>query len=118
MAAAEAEAKKNNWPVVISIIDSGGHLVALHRMDNTQLGSVELANGKAITALKLRRPTKALQDGIEKGGVNLRWLGVQSMEGLTILDGGILIVRMADHRRDRRPGVARSDGVARPPAAK
>jgi uncharacterized protein GlcG (DUF336 family) len=90
MAAAEAEAKKNNWPVVISIIDSGGHLVALHRIDNTQLGSIEIATGKAMTALKLRRPTKALQDAIAGGGAGLRMLAIYP--GVTPLEGGMLIV--------------------------
>src|SRR5712691_5792044 len=41
MAAAEAEARKNNWNVVISVIDSGGHLVSMERLDGTQLGSIE-----------------------------------------------------------------------------
>lgn len=90
MAAAEAEAKKNNWPVVISIIDSGGHLVALHRIDNTQLGSIEIATGKAMTALKLRRPSKALQDAIAGGGAGLRVLAI--FPGVVPLEGGILIV--------------------------
>lgn len=90
MAAAEAEAKKNNWPVAISIIDSGGHLVALHRIDNTQLGSIEIATNKATTALKLRRPTKALQDAIAGGGAGLRLLAIYP--GATPLEGGILIV--------------------------
>src|SRR5262245_33539209 len=61
-AAALAEAKKNNWNVVISVIDSGGHLVMLQRMDNTQLGSIEIATNKATTSLKLRRSTKVLHD--------------------------------------------------------
>ncbi len=90
MAAAEAEAKKNNWPVVISIIDSGGHLVLLQRLDNTQYGSIEIATGKAMTALKLRRPTKALQDAIAGGGAGLRMLAIYP--GVTPLEGGILIV--------------------------
>lgn len=90
MAAAEAEAKKNNWPVAISIIDSGGHLVALHRIDNTQLGSIEIATNKATTSLKLRRPTKALQDAIAGGGAGLRLLAIYP--GATPLEGGILIV--------------------------
>jgi uncharacterized protein GlcG (DUF336 family) len=91
MAAAEAEAKKNNWPVVISIIDSGGHLVMLHRLDNTQLGSIEIATGKAMTSLKLRRPSKALQDAIGQGGVGVRMLAI--FPGVTPLEGGILIVK-------------------------
>ncbi len=56
VAAAEAEAKKNNWPVVISIVDSAGKLVLLQRLDNTQYGSIEIATGKATTAVNLRRP--------------------------------------------------------------
>ena len=90
MAAAEAEAKKNNWPVVISIIDSGGHLVLLQRLDNTQLGSIEIATGKAMTSLKLRRPSKALQDAIAGGGAGIRMLGIYP--GVTPLEGGLLIV--------------------------
>ncbi len=90
MAAAEAEAKKNNWPVVISIIDSGGHIVLLQRLDNTQLGSIEIATGKALTALKLRRPSKALQDAIASGGAGLRMLAIYP--GVTPLEGGILVV--------------------------
>jgi uncharacterized protein GlcG (DUF336 family) len=90
MVGAMAEAKKNNWNVVVSIIDSGGHLVMLQRIDNTQLGSIEIATGKATTALKLRRPTKVLQDAIAQGGVNLRFLTIYP--GVTLLEGGILIV--------------------------
>src|SRR6188508_415225 len=63
LAAAEAEAKKNNWPVAIAIVDTGGHMVAFSRIDNTQIGSIDIALGKAVTANNLKRPTKALQDG-------------------------------------------------------
>jgi glc operon protein GlcG len=89
LAAAEAEAKKNNWPVAIAIVDSASKLVAFSRLDNTQLGSVDIAIGKAVTANNLRRPTKALQDGIAQGGANLRLLGVP---GLMPLEGGVPIV--------------------------
>src|SRR5438094_9318036 len=71
MAGAEAEAKKNNWPVVIVILDSGGQLVMLQRLDNAQWGSVEIAKEKARSAVALRRPTKALQDLVAQGGANL-----------------------------------------------
>jgi len=64
IAASEAEAKKNNWYMVTVVVDSGGRLVALSRMDNAQLGSIDIAIGKAVTANNLRRPTKALQDGM------------------------------------------------------
>jgi glc operon protein GlcG len=88
MAGAEAEAKKNNWPVVISILDSGGQLVMLQRLDNAQWGSVEIAKEKARSAVALRRPTKALQDLIAQGGANLRLLNI----GYSVLEGGIPIV--------------------------
>jgi uncharacterized protein GlcG (DUF336 family) len=88
-APAQAEARKNNWNVVIAIVDSGGHLVSLQRLDNTQYGSIDIAKGKATTAVSLRRPTKALEDAIAGGGVGLRLLRV---EGITPLEGGIPIV--------------------------
>lgn len=90
MAAATAEATKNNWNVVISIVDSAGHLVMLHRLDNTQLGSIGIATGKAETALKLRRPTKALQDGLAAGGAGLRLLTLYP--GAVLIDGGVLVM--------------------------
>ena len=68
MAAAEAEASKNNWAVVIAIIDSGGHVVMMHRYDNVQLSSIEISQGKAKTALMFKRPTKVLDDAISSGG--------------------------------------------------
>jgi uncharacterized protein GlcG (DUF336 family) len=88
MAGAEAEAKKNNWPVVIVVLDSGGQLVMLQRLDNAQWGSVEIAKEKARSAVALRRPTKALQDAVAQGGVNLRLLSI----GYSVLEGGIPIV--------------------------
>jgi glc operon protein GlcG len=90
MEGAMAEAKKNNWNVVISIVDSGGHLVMLHRMDNVQLGSVDIATGKATTALKMRRPTKVMQDGLAAGGEGLRMLTFYP--GIVLVDGGVLVV--------------------------
>ena len=89
LAAAEAEAKKNNWNVVISIVDSSGQLVAMSRLDNTQFGSVEVAREKAYSAVAFRRPTKVFQDAIGKGGENLRLLG---LSGASMLEGGIPIV--------------------------
>ena len=89
MAAAEAEAKKNNWPVAIAIVDSSGNLAAFSKMDNTQHGSVDIAIGKAVTANNLKRPTKALQDAIAQGGAGLRLLAVKD---ITPLEGGVPIV--------------------------
>ena len=89
LAGAEAEAKKNNWNVVISIVDTGGQLVAMSRLDNTQFGSVEVAREKAYSSVAFRRPTKVFQDLIGKGGDNLRLLG---LSGASMLEGGIPIV--------------------------
>lgn len=88
MAGAEAEAKKNSWPVVIVILDSGGNPVMMQRLDNAQWGSVDIAKEKARSAVALRRPTKALQDLIAQGGANLRLLNI----GFSVLEGGIPIV--------------------------
>ena len=94
MVAAEAEARKNNWQVVISIVDSGGHLVMLQRLD-AQTGSIEIATGKATTSAALRRPTKAVEDGLAAGGAGLRILSVRSVVALQggvpiLLDGKII----------------------------
>src|SRR5207247_10385878 len=58
-AAAEAEATKNSWRVVIAIVDDGGHLLYLQRTDETQIGSIDIAIGKATTSVALTRPSKA-----------------------------------------------------------
>jgi glc operon protein GlcG len=88
MAAAEAEAAKNNWQVVISIVDNGGHLVALHRLE-AQTASIDISIGKATTAASFRRPSKALEDGLAAGGAGLRILSVR---GATALQGGVPIL--------------------------
>jgi glc operon protein GlcG len=56
MTAAEAEAVKNNWAMAIAILDSTGHMVMLHRLDNTQYGSIGVAEDKARSALCVRGP--------------------------------------------------------------
>lgn len=89
MAAAEAEANKNNWSVVIAIIDSGGHLVMLHRNDNVQLSSIELSQGKARSALYFKRPSKVLDDAISSGGAGLRFL---ALKDIVPLEGGLPII--------------------------
>ena len=89
LAAAEAEARKNNWAVAIAIVDSSSKLAAFSKMDNTQHASVDIAIAKAVTANNLKRPTKALQDRIAEGGVNLRLLG---QPGIAPLEGGVPII--------------------------
>lgn len=89
LAAAEAEAVKQNFPVAIAIVDTGGNLVAFVKRDNTQLASVKIAQGKANSAISFKRPTKALQDGLAQGGINLRTL---TLEGVVAAEGGIPLV--------------------------
>jgi glc operon protein GlcG len=90
MAAAEAEALKNRWDVVVAIVDSGGHLKMLHRTDNTQIASIRLAIGKARASAEFRRPTRALEDAAGcEGGLGLRYL---TLGAETIAEGGIPIV--------------------------
>jgi len=88
MAAAEAEAQKNNWPVAITVVDSGGHVVAVHRLDDTQLGSIQFAEDKARTAVLYRRPSKAFEDAVAGGGIGLRVLG---LPGAAPYEGGVPI---------------------------
>ncbi len=87
--AAEAFATGNQWTVVIAIVDSGGNLVLLEKLDHTQFGSIEVAIGKAKTAINFKRPTKLLEDALANGGVGLRLLAVP---GVFPLEGGELIL--------------------------
>jgi glc operon protein GlcG len=91
MAGAEAESKKNNLGMVITILDSGGQVVMLQRMDGAQLGSIEVARDKAWSAVAFRRPTKVFEDAVGQGGANLRLL---RLTGASPIEGGIPI--MAD----------------------
>jgi uncharacterized protein GlcG (DUF336 family) len=77
IAAGQAEAKKNNWPVAIAIVDTAGMLVAFEKLDGTQNGSVMIAQDKAVSAAMLRRPTKAIQDAVAGGGAGIRFLGLR-----------------------------------------
>jgi uncharacterized protein GlcG (DUF336 family) len=81
-AAAEAEAKKNNWNVVICVVDDGANLLYLQRMDGTQIGSVDIAQMKARTAVKMKRPSKVLEEGVMGGRtVMLKLPDVLPVEG-------------------------------------
>jgi len=89
VAAAEAEAKQNSWPMAIAVVDTAGRLVAFERLDNTQIASLDIAIEKAKTANNLKRPTKALQDALAQGGASLRLLAVP---GVLPIEGGVPIM--------------------------
>src|SRR5262249_53897310 len=67
MAAAEAEARKNNWNMAIAVLDAGAHLILFERMDDVQIGSMDMAIRKTRTAMNFKRPTKALDDLVSGG---------------------------------------------------
>jgi glc operon protein GlcG len=89
MAAAEAEATKNNWGMAIAILDSTGHMVMLLKLDNTQYGSIAVAEDKARSAVDFRRPTKVFEDLVAQGGLGMRTL---ALRGASPLEGGLPII--------------------------
>ncbi|HXA46392.1 MAG TPA: heme-binding protein [Burkholderiaceae bacterium] len=86
-AAAEAEAKANNWAVTISIVDDGGHLLWLQRLDGAAPISAEIAPGKAKTAALGRRESKIYEDMINNGRYSFLTAPMDCM-----LEGGVPIV--------------------------
>ena len=85
--AAEAEATKRGATVVIAVVDDGGHLILLERLDDTQVASVEVAIGKARTAAIFRRPSKVFEDQVREGRV-----AALALPGATPLQGGVPII--------------------------
>ena len=84
--AAEEEANRNGWSVVIAIVDEGAHLIQLIRRDDTQFGSIEVAIQKARSAIAFRRPTKVWEDHVTEG--RIRYLG---LPGSMPIEGGLPI---------------------------
>jgi uncharacterized protein GlcG (DUF336 family) len=95
VAAAEAEARKNKWNVVITVVDAATNLVLLQRMDDTQIGSLRISQKKAHTAAALRRSTKVFEDQVAAGGMGLKVLGNDEVipieGGLPIYGNGKII---------------------------
>jgi uncharacterized protein GlcG (DUF336 family) len=87
-AGCEAEAVANNWNVVISIVDDGGHLLWLQRMDGAAPVSAHIAPAKAVAAALGRRESKVYEDMINNGRVS--FLSAPYIEGM--LEGGVHIV--------------------------
>lgn len=91
--AAEARARQDNWNVVIAILDNGGHLILLKRMDGTQIGSVEVAQAKAKSAVFFKRSTKVFEDAVNEGGNRILSLpnAVPIEGGLPIFKDGVIV---------------------------
>ena len=88
-APALAEARKNQWAMAVAIVDTAGDLVYFEKMDDTQVGSVDVAIAKARSAARFKRPTKAFQDALAAGGEGLRIL---ALNGAIPVDGGVPLV--------------------------
>ncbi len=86
-AAARAEAERNGWTMVIAIVDDGGHLILLERMDGTQKASCIVAQEKARTAIMFKRPSAALEKVVADGRI-----AMTTMPGATMVEGGLPIV--------------------------
>lgn len=87
-AAAEAEATKNNWAVTLAIVDDGGHLLWLQRLDGAAPISAEIAPAKARTSALGRRESKIYEDMINGGRVS--FLSAPALHGM--LEGGVPII--------------------------
>ena len=101
-AAAEAEAVKNKWTMVIAVLDDGGHLIYLEHMDGAQIGSIEVAQGKARTAVRFRRPSKFFEDALAANH-----FGVITLGDITAIRGGLPI--MVDGQAGGAIGVSGGD---------
>jgi uncharacterized protein GlcG (DUF336 family) len=89
IAAAQAEARKNKWPVAVAVVDTAGNLVAFEKMDDTQTASVQVAIDKGRSAAIYRRPTKVFEDLVAGGGAGMR---VMNLRDASTVEGGVPIV--------------------------
>jgi glc operon protein GlcG len=107
--AAMAEAKKHNWKMAISVVDTAGNLVFFQKIDGTQLASVQISQDKARAAAQFRRPTKVFQDAVDGGHPYILSFHsvVASEGGIPLVEGGQLIGAIGCSG-----GTSQQDGVA------
>ena len=84
--AATDHAMKNKWAVSIAVVDANGDLLAFRRLDGASLASIDISQGKARTAARVRRPTKMLADAVAGGATVLL-----SAPGVVVMQGGMPI---------------------------
>ncbi len=92
--AAVAEANKRGWAMNVAVVDPNGDLIAFGRMDGAQLASVSISQHKARVATRYRRPTRALEDGVQKAGLNYLMTlddAIASRGGIPLVEGGKII---------------------------
>lgn len=88
-AAAIAEARKNGWAMAAAVVDPNGELIYFEKLDGTQMASTDIAQDKARSAARFKRPTKVLMDALAAGGDGLRFL---ALKGAIPVEGGVPIV--------------------------
>lgn len=93
--AAVAESKKNQFLMAVAVVDTHGELVYFERMDDTQVGSVDVAISKARSAARFKRATKGFQEQLAAGGAGVRILALQGAVpvagGVPLLQGGRVV---------------------------
>jgi glc operon protein GlcG len=87
-AAARVEAEKNGWAIVIAVVDDGGHLVYLERMDGAQKASSRIAEEKGRTAILFKRPSKAIEEVVLEGRIVM-----MGLPGAVPLEGGVPLMK-------------------------
>lgn len=116
LAAAQAEARKHGWPVAIAVVDDGGHLYAFARLDETQLGSIEVAIGKARSAVLFKRETRLWEEALRGGRLSpLAFPDLLPAEGgVPIRSGGRIVgaVGVSGVKPEEDAQVARAGAAA------
>ena len=87
-AAARVEAEKNGWAVVIAVVDDGGHLMYLERMDGAQKASSRIAEEKGRTAILFKRPSKTIEEVVLEGRIVM-----MGLPGAVPLEGGVPLMK-------------------------
>lgn len=116
-AAAEAAALANGWAMVIAVVDAGANLVLLHKMEQAQIGSIAVAQAKAESAVKFKRPTKVFEEALSAGGLGLRLLATAAAcpleGGLPLLqDGQVVGAIGVSGMQSTQDGVVAAAGAA------
>ena len=85
MSACEEEARRGGWKVVIAVVDDGGHVILLQRLDGAQTSSIDTAVAKARAAVAWKRPTRLLEESVNGG----RYAFLSISQGMALLQGGV-----------------------------
>lgn len=89
VAAAQAEAQKNNWGMCIAVVGPSGDLIYFRKLDNCQYASIAIAQHKAKAAATFKRPTKVFQDGLAANPANVYLL---TLDGIIASEGGVPLI--------------------------